>query len=86
MKATPQVEALVRREVLRQFAQLVARLLTVDDIAEALCCHKRTFRRRRKQWNFPAPAIHEGNFMRWTPLQLQQWKNTQKTPVKTSAK
>jgi predicted DNA-binding transcriptional regulator AlpA len=84
MKPTTQVSALVRREVLRQFAELVARLLTIQDIAEALRCHERTFRRRRKKWKFPAPAISEGNFIRWTPLQLQQWQtNHKKTSLKS---
>jgi hypothetical protein len=70
-----QLSALVRSEIARQFLDLTRKLLTIQDIAIHLQCHVCTFRRNRKKWRFPAPAIKEGQFIRWTPDQLTQWEN-----------
>jgi hypothetical protein len=71
-----EIRSLVRQEIVRQLACLVAKTLTQQDIAIRLNCHLTTFRRNKRRWNFPAPAIEFGNFIRWTPEQFSTWEQT----------
>lgn len=69
-----EIRLLVRREIIRQFAALMSKTLTQQDIAIRLNCHITTFRRNKRRWNFPPPAVAFGNFIRWTPEQLTAWE------------
>ena len=71
---SPALRALLRREIVRQFAASVARLYTVQDVVRHLQCHESTFYRYRAAWRFPAPDINEGSFIRWHPQTVLNWK------------
>lgn len=70
----PSLVNIVRSEILRQFCDLLGKLVTIQDISRRLQCHERTFYRCRKKWGFPEPAIREGKFVRWTPEQVATWE------------
>lgn len=72
--STPPLVTLIRAEILRQFCDLMGKLVTIQDISRRLQIHERTFYRCRKKLGFPEPAIREGKFVRWTPEQIAAWE------------
>jgi hypothetical protein len=75
-KISPPVASFIRLEIVRQLAGIFASLKTIQDVSVHLKCHERTFRRNRRKWGFPKPAINEGNFIRWTPEQITSWERS----------
>jgi hypothetical protein len=71
------IRGIVRAEIIKSLALLLEKMWTIQDVVRHLQCHKRTFERRRDDWKFPAPDIHEGSFIRWHPETVLNWKKPQ---------
>lgn len=72
-----QIRALCREIVARELVALVQKMWTIQDVVRHLQCDESTLRRRKAEWKFPAPDIHEGRFMRWYPSTVLNWKKPQ---------
>ena len=74
----PALRAMVKQIIAFELFKSVAKLWTIQDVVAHLKCDESTFYRRRAKWKFPAPDIHEGNFIRWLPETVSQWEASRK--------